>query len=217
MRNSHSDPGAPAIRRHVTFLLLWVISGLWCAAAQRPTITTASLPDGTANSAYKQVLQASGGRPPYTWSIAAGSLPPGLQLGPEDGVVSGIPSQTGAYPFTAQVIDTREAIGTRGLQITIDPPLAITTASLPNGAVGAAYSQTLAAAGGSGNYIWSLASGSLPQGLTLAPSGAITGTPTTAGNASFTVQISDGNTTATKALGINVNPAALVITTQSLP
>ncbi len=84
--------------------------------------------------------------------------------------------------------------------------LSITTASLPDGIVGTAYSATLAATGGSGTYTWSIASGNLPDGLTLdASTGTISGTPTTAGTYDFTVQVTDGTQTATKDLSIKVN------------
>ncbi|MGA8730703.1 MAG: Ig domain-containing protein, partial [Terracidiphilus sp.] len=62
--------------------------------------------------------------------------------------------------------------------------LSITTTSLPSGQVGTAYSATLAATGGTSPYAWSLTSGTLPAGLTLnAATGAISGTPTAAANA----------------------------------
>jgi hypothetical protein len=80
----------------------------------------------------------------------------------------------------------------------------ITTAALPNGTVGTAYNQTLAASGTT-PITWSLASGSLPAGLSLAGSGAITGTPTTAGTATFTVQ-------ATNTAGNNTKQFSITIT-----
>jgi Putative Ig domain len=64
-------------------------------------------------------------------------------------------------------------------------PLAITTTSLPSGHVGAAYSATLTASGGTAPYKWAITSGSLPAGLQLnGASGAISGTPTATANAS---------------------------------
>ena len=88
-------------------------------------------------------------------------------------------------------------------------PLAITTASLPGGTLGVAYSATLAGVGGTPPYSWSLVSGSLPSGLTLdSSSGLISGTPETGGTSSFTVQASDTGTpqqTATRALNIAIN------------
>jgi hypothetical protein len=68
----------------------------------------------------------------------------------------------------------------------------ITTVSLPAGTVGTAYSQALAAAGTT-PVTWSVDSGALPDGLSLNPStGTISGTPTTAGAANFTVKASNG-------------------------
>ena len=67
----------------------------------------------------------------------------------------------------------------------------ITTSSLPAGTVGVAYSQALGASGGTPPYTWSVASGSLPAGLSLAAGGTISGTPGTAGSSSFTVRVTD--------------------------
>ena len=95
--------------------------------------------------------------------------------------------------------------------------LTITTTSLPNGAVGVPYNQTLTATGGSGPYNWSLASGSLPGGLTLtATSGGITGTPLAAGLFSFIAHATDGTTTATQSLSITINaPPTVTLHLQS--
>ncbi len=98
--------------------------------------------------------------------------------------------------------------------LTVQPAsLAITTASLPSGTVSMAYSATLTASGGTTPYTWSIASG-LPPGLTLnSTSGAITGTPTTAGTYSFTAQVKDANNqTATQSLSITISPLPTVAT-----
>jgi cytochrome bd-type quinol oxidase subunit 2 len=98
------------------------------------------------------------------------------------------------------------------------PPLTITTISLPNGDVGIAYSQTIAASGGSGTYTWSISAGSLPAGLSLAAAtGVISGKPTTASRYNFTVRVAGGITTATQPLTINIGLLPLTITTTSLP
>ncbi|MDR1153146.1 MAG: hypothetical protein LBL04_00415, partial [Bacteroidales bacterium] len=86
----------------------------------------------------------------------------------------------------------------------------ITTTSLPNGTVGAAYSQTLAATGDT-PITWSIDSGTLPGGLTLTGD-VISGTPTTAGTATFTVKATNGvSPDATKALSITVTAGGVTL------
>ncbi|MBI4916303.1 MAG: right-handed parallel beta-helix repeat-containing protein [Acidobacteria bacterium] len=91
------------------------------------------------------------------------------------------------------------------------PPLLITTATLPDGAVGGAYAAPLAAAGGSGPLTWS-AVGTLPPGVSLSPAGALVGTATTAGTFTFTVRVTDGTQLAAQALSLDVLVASLPAT-----
>jgi hypothetical protein len=154
--------------------------------------------------------------PPFTLSLYCGSLPPGLSLSGTNilssGTISGTPTTPGTYGFTLEVTDIIGRTETQPLSITVSPaavPLTITTASLPAGTVGAAYSQPLAASGGTQPYTWSVPPGSLPPGLSLDPgSGIISGSPTTQGSYAFTVQVADAaNNTASQPLSIQVNPA----------
>jgi sugar lactone lactonase YvrE len=84
--------------------------------------------------------------------------------------------------------------------------LAVSTTSLPGTIVGAGYQQSLSAAMNLGKLTWSVASGSLPPGLSLLPVGKIVGTPTTAGSYPFTLQVADSSETATAKLTLVVNP-----------
>jgi len=89
-----------------------------------PDITTTSpLPDGTAGQLYSQQVQALGGFGNLTWGISAGALPPGLDIDPNTGVISGTPSGSIAvtYDFTVQVTDTVPQSDTQALSITINP------------------------------------------------------------------------------------------------
>ncbi|MFZ0912394.1 MAG: Ig domain-containing protein, partial [Candidatus Korobacteraceae bacterium] len=188
-------------------------------------ITTTSLPSATLNFQYSATLGASGGVPPYTWSVTVGNLPPGLNLDPASGLISGMPTTVGTYPFTLQVADsqTPPATASAPLSITVNATLTqltVVTTSLPAGTQNTAYNAMLAADGGVTPYTWSITAGSLPVGLHLnANTGAITGTPSGAGLSNFTVQVTDFQlSTATAPLSITITPAvALSITTTSLP
>jgi hypothetical protein len=203
------------------------------AAAQAPpvSISPSSLPNGAVGTAYSQVLTASGGygAGTYTFSIdpsSPGSLPPGLTItttGPTTGAIWGTPVQAGIFIFgvrvTSQTANGASVYGTQGYAITLTgPPPAIATTSLPAGTVGVPYSQALAATGGAPPYTWQLTGGSLPGGLLLNSPGTLYGTPTAAGSFTFQVTVSDSQQgTASGSFTVVIAPAALVITTTSLP
>lgn len=88
-------------------------------------------------------------------------------------------------------------------------PVTITTpATLPLGAVGTFYSQSLSAVGGTPPYSWSLVSGALPSGLSLSSAGQISGTPTAAGTLTSTIKVADiASATATQTFSLNVGSA----------
>ncbi|MHC4713468.1 MAG: Ig domain-containing protein, partial [Planctomycetota bacterium] len=132
---------------------------------------------------------------PYTWSVIAGALPDGLGLNGATGEISGTATAYGTFNFTAQADDAQlpADTATQALSITVIPEtLVVTTASLPDGQVGVAYSQTLAATGGAAPYTWSVIAGVLPDGLGLnGATGEISGTATAYGTFAFTVQVDD--------------------------
>ena len=86
---------------------------------------------------------------------------------------------------------------------TIVPPT-INTTSLAEGIVGESYSHQLSAGGGDGSYSWSIASGTLPSGVSLSSGGLISGTPTATGTATFSVQASSSGLTDERSLELNV-------------
>jgi hypothetical protein len=166
--------------------------------------TTSPFPAGTAGVAYSQNLSAAGGLAPYSWSVITGTPPEGVNL--TNGTLSGTPATAGTSNFTIRVLDssTPPQNFQRNFSLTINAVLTIATSSLPPGVVGTAYSQTLAPAGGTAPYTWSVVAGSLPPGLML--NGAtITGMPSAVGSANFTVKVTDGSSqTAERDLSISV-------------
>lgn len=126
----------------------------------------------------------------------------------------------GIYTATLSVQGV-DGVSSVSHDITVTEALRVSTSSLPNGALGVFYNQTLFAAGGAEPYTWSTVAGSLPAGLSLdASTGTISGTPTATGAASFTVEVTDSQSpaeTATEALSIAVVISPLSIATTSLP
>ena len=185
------------------------------------TVTTTSpMPGGTIGTLYSQQLTASGGVPPYiNWTLNSGSLPPGLSVG-STGLLSGTPSGSvgGTYTFTVGVTDSQTPTpsstqsGTLSLTITI-APLQITTTSFPAGTDNTSYSAPVTATGGVPPYKnWNIHSGSLPTGLSIgATTGVISGTPTAMGTFTFTVQVTDSEsspvTVVSASLSITINAA----------
>ncbi|MGA9304034.1 MAG: Ig domain-containing protein, partial [Candidatus Sulfotelmatobacter sp.] len=177
------------------------------------SVTTTSLLAGISGTPYGPVtLAASGGSQPYVWSITTGTLPAGVTI--TNGVIAGTPTSAGKSSFTVKVTDSSSPplAATQALSISItssgSTTVTINTTTLPAGNTGTAYSSTLAASGGTKPYSWSITSGALPTDLTLnASSGAISGTPTSAAQSSFTVKVTDSSSpqkSATQALSISI-------------
>lgn len=169
-------------------------------------ITTSSLPEGTEGTAYQASLAAAGGFPPYAFSLAGGSLPPGLLLA-ADGTLTGTPAASGNFSFTVQVLDSEGQTASRAFSLTVFLRPSVLTTSLPNGRVADAYSATLEASG-RGPFRWSVTSGSLPPGLTLnADTGVLSGTPTLHGTFTFEATVTDSNQpplSASRAFTVNI-------------
>src|ERR1035438_3925808 len=188
-------------------------------------ITTTSLPTGSTMVPYSQQLVATGGIAPYTWTIPTGTLPAGLSLSP-GGLIAGTPTTNGPpMIFTVQVTDSEPTTSPAQatLSITI---LSITTTSLPAATINQPYSATLTASGGIPKYTWCVlessgtcdtGAASLPPGLTLSPTGTISGTPTKLGMFPFTAEVRDSQKNFAFVTAPFTITVQFVITTTVLP
>jgi hypothetical protein len=219
-------------RKSLIFLTVTAAALVFASAAWALRFTDESFftPVGTVGSPYSFAFTGAGGcgpALPYQYSLIGGSLPPGLTLA-SSGQVSGTPTNAGGWSFWVNLSDQNPpsaswcvpADAQREFTITINgagspapgpgpgpapaPVLSITTSSLPMATVGATYSTTLSASGGSGTKTWTVTAGSLPAGLSLSANGVVSGTPTAQGTASFTANVSAGGASSQRQFSLGV-------------
>lgn len=142
---------------------------------------------------------------PKTWSIVdgSGSLPPGLQIGASDGLISGTPTTAGTYAFTVQATLTTDPLVSpprsdqKALQIVVRNALVVTgpggpgVSGMPPSELAVPFEAVLTATGGTETFLWSLTGGELPPGLALGADGTIAGRPREAGRFRFTATVTD--------------------------
>jgi len=155
------------------------------------SISCNSPPNGTVGVAYSQTFPASNGTPPYTFLITLGTPPPGTLLNASTGVIAGTPTQAGTFTFTIQVNDSAFGIASVQCSITIVAPFQITFPNPPIAILGLSYVASLNATGGTAPYTYTVTSGSLPPGISLASNGQFSGIPTQIGTYGFTVKVVD--------------------------
>ena len=166
--------------------LCLMVSG---AATAQVSISPSTVPAGPVGVPYNQNFSASGGAVPYVFSNEVGRLPNVLTLTP-GGSLTGTP-QLATVPFEiwATDADGRESRANSSAWV-MSYGLTL-NATFPNGSVNQAYSVAISVSGGTAPYVCSLFSGALPAGVTTANNCIISGTPTTAGTYTFTVQATD--------------------------
>jgi hypothetical protein len=131
-------------------------------------VTTTALPNGTNDLAYSQQLSAVYGQLPYSWSIFSGSLPSGLALA-TNGLISGMPTNSGTFNFTVKVADALSVTVTQALTLTVIGPPSVTIQPTNNSitvTVGSNVSFEVSVAGISPfSYQWQLNGTNLPGGI----------------------------------------------------
>ena len=163
-------------------------------ALPKLTIGPESVAPGTVGTTYRAAMIAN--LPDAkAWSIVAGTLPAGLSLGPNDGVISGMPAVPGSYSFTVRALIADGRSDTKALTLEIRDRLTVTGSGdletrVVRTEVGVAFDGGLIATGGFGSYTWSV-DGELPFGLELVEDGAISGRPAEAGTYRFTLAVTD--------------------------
>jgi hypothetical protein len=194
------------------------------AAPASITITTLALPNASQNQPYSQLFLEFGGVGNLTWTVASGTLPPGLALGPS-GILTGTPTTSGTFTFAVTVVDSAtpaKSATTGTLSLTVSgaaAPLLFPAQTLTTAVTGTAYTSSITVSGGTPPYNFLVTSGALPTGITLGANGTFTGTTTSAGSFPFGVTVTDSSApvqTATQTFTMQAaNP--LAITTSTLP
>jgi hypothetical protein len=161
-----------------------------------PSIDNASTLQAVAGTPFTYQLTVTGGTPPFTWSTTSGALPAGLSLNAQSGLIAGTPTTAGTATFTAQVADAASRTAKRSFSITVAPPapssLTLNLAATLQAVKGQSFAYQPQAGGGAPPYAWSITGGALPGEFVLnGVTGALTGTPTNAGEFSVTITVRD--------------------------
>ena len=184
-------------------------------------LSSGTVPNGTVGIPYSAPIPVSGGAAPYACTLANGTLPSGLALG-ANCLISGTPMMAGTATVTVNASDAsnpmQKTSGPVSITINAQPTLALT--SPPSATVGVPYTGSVGVTGGTQPFTCTLVAGTVPTGLTFNNNCSLTGTPTTAGTASLTVQATDSSQPANQVTGpvtVQVNPAPTTITVSSPP
>ena len=152
---------------------------------------------------YAVWLEVTGGTPSYSFAVSDGTLPPGIEVTPL-GTVNGVPTEAGSFTFSVKASDEAGNLGEHTFNVEVAPqpdpngpsnwPLAWNNeTSALSMAVSTPYEFDLkaVATGGTPPYQFAVPPGSLPDGLLMTSDGHLSGTPTTAGNKTIVITLSD--------------------------
>jgi hypothetical protein len=169
-------------------------------------------PAGVHGTAYSFTFTATGGNSPLSWTVTAGTLPPGLTLNP-DGTLSGTPTHAGSTPFEFTVTVTDSSTPTPAtnsvayaIAISEPPPPSINNTPPPTATVGSAYSFPFTASDGLAPLVWTPPTAPM-GGLAVSLDGVLSGTPSTAGIFPITLSVKDARNQSSPATPFTVRVA----------
>lgn len=158
---------------------------------------------GEVSVPFEAMFTATGGDGTYTWTLAAGTLPPGLTL--TQGALAGTPRAAGTYRFAARVTDAEGRVADYPARVTIVAKLAIATRLVKPGRVNRFFQRKLATTGGVKPTLWRKVRGPLPRGVFLDQgAGVLYGYPTRAGIFRVTLEAADS-------LGVKVTKTLRIV------
>lgn len=158
-----------------------------------PDIVGGQLADGRRGVVYAYQFQASGGVPPYRFSLAQGALPPGVGL-QDSGSLSGVPGVVGTYQFRVRATGLNGSYSDAGFVLRIvEPGMTLPGGELPVATISRPYSAQISAVGGVAPVRYILVGSALPPNLQFDSTGRISGTPNTGGTFDLFVQAIDAN------------------------
>ena len=194
------------------------LTATWIPYTEAPAITTdADLGAVTLGAEYSKTFAFTGVPATGTWSVVpsdTNKVPDGLTFDAETATLSGTPTTAGTYTFELSV-DNKTGIATKAFTLKVEAKTSITTEDINSGLVGEEFSQKLEALGE--NVTWSVAAGDLPDGITLAADGTLSGTPESAGSFVFAATATSATTGSdTQIYQFDVYQAP-TITTKAIP
>jgi hypothetical protein len=169
-------------------------------------LSTSGNLEGAVGESFNQTIFASGGTPPFTFSVL-GNTPPGLVM-TSGGAITGTPTAEGNFIMTVRVLDTSGCETRRNFVIRIRPrpcpTITLTGPSLTNLSVGEEVEQLFAVSGGTGPFTFRV-TGRIPAGLSLSTDGILSGRVTESGTFNFIVKATDANGCSSNEFRINLN------------
>jgi large repetitive protein len=157
-----------------------------------PLRIATALPAAEVGLPFTVDLEATGGKPAWTWSLSSGNLPAGLTLEAATGVIGGKPTAAGSYPLKLTVTDALGLKTTKDVTLKVAAKLTLIRKPFPTAVVGKKYLARVSFLGGVSPRVWKIFSGKPPAGFILnRRTGILAGTPKKAGMFRFSIQVRD--------------------------